>query len=148
LSVADHLRLGARLNPSWNADYAHGRVDRLALDRRTRAGKLSGGQRAQLALTLAVAKQPDLLVLDEPVASLDPLARRDFLAHLAETVAERRTSVVLSSHLISDLAQVCDYLIILSAARVQVAAPIGDLLAAHHSLSLEDVVLGYLSRGA
>jgi ABC-2 type transport system ATP-binding protein len=146
LSVADHLRLGARLNRSWNADYAHRRVNQLALDRRTRAGKLSGGQRAQLALTLAVAKQPDLLVLDEPVASLDPLARRDFLAHLAEMVAERNTSVVLSSHLISDLAQVCDYLIILSGARVQVAVPISDLMASHRSLSLEDVVLGYLSR--
>jgi ABC-2 type transport system ATP-binding protein len=146
MSVGDHLRLGARLNPSWNADYAYGRVDQLALDRRARAGRLSGGQRAQLALTLAIAKQPDLLVLDEPIASLDPLARRDFLAQLAETVAGRGTSVVLSSHLISDLAQVCDYLIILSAARVRVAAPIGDLVASHRSQSLEDVVLGYLRR--
>src|ERR1700749_2135958 len=135
LPVADHLRLGARLNPGWDADLAHRRVERLDLDPKQKAGTLSGGQRAQLALTLAVAKRPELLVLDEPVASLDPLARREFLQDLMESVAEQEVSVVLSSHLISDLERACDYVIVLVDSRVRVAGPVDDLLAAHHLLS-------------
>jgi ABC-2 type transport system ATP-binding protein len=134
-SIADHLRLGAHLNPGWDADMAQRRIDRLNLDPRQKAGKLSGGQRAQLALTLAVAKRPELLILDEPVASLDPLARREFLQDLMETVAEQQVSVVLSSHLISDLERVCDYMIVLVDSRVRVAGPVDDLLATHHLLS-------------
>ncbi|MGP0025481.1 MAG: ABC transporter ATP-binding protein [Streptosporangiaceae bacterium] len=87
LSVDDHLRLGAHLNPGWDDSYARRRIDRLRFDPAQRAGKLSGGQRAQLALTLAIAKRPRLLILDEPVASLDPLARREFLQSLMEVVA-------------------------------------------------------------
>src|SRR5664279_1018256 len=83
LTVADHLRLGAWLNPAWDSALAQSRIDQLGLDPRQRAGKLSGGQQAQLALTLAIGKRPELLVLDEPVASLDPLARREFLQHLS-----------------------------------------------------------------
>jgi ABC-2 type transport system ATP-binding protein len=151
LSIRDHLKLGARLNPGWDGVYAGSRVESLGLDPAKRAGKLSGGQRAQLALTLALAKRPRLLILDEPAASLDPLARREFLQQLAEAVAEREMSVVLSSHLVSDLAQICDYLIVLSTARVQVAGPIEELLAAHPSLTgpptLEDLVLAHLSQG-
>jgi ABC-2 type transport system ATP-binding protein len=79
LTVADHLRLGAHLNPRWDDAAARRRIDRLHLDPRQKAGQLSGGQRAQLALTLGLAKRPELLILDEPVASLDPLARREFL---------------------------------------------------------------------
>ncbi len=135
LSVADHLRLGARLNPGWDAGLARGRVDRLDLDPGQKAGTLSGGQRAQLALTLAVAKRPELLVLDEPVASLDPLARREFLADLMEAVAEQELSVVLSSHLVADLERVCDYLIVLVGSRVRVAGPVDELLATHHLLT-------------
>jgi ABC-2 type transport system ATP-binding protein len=135
LPVADHLRLGAHLNPGWDADMARGRVERLGLDHRQKAGTLSGGQRAQLALTLAVAKRPELLILDEPVASLDPLARREFLQDLMESVAEQEVSVVLSSHLISDLERACDYVIVLVDSRVRVAGPVDDLLAAHHLLS-------------
>ena len=135
LSVADHLRLGAHLNPGWDADRARGRIDRLGLDPRRKAGKLSGGERAQLALTLALGKRPDLLILDEPVASLDPLARREFLQDLMETVAEQQVSVVLSSHLISDLERVCDYVIVLVGSRVRLAGPVDELLAAHHLLS-------------
>src|SRR5215470_18162486 len=90
LSVADHLKLGAHLNPGWDAELARSRIDRLGLEPGQKAGTLSGGQRAQLALTLAVAKQPELLILDEPVASLDPLARREFLQDLMEIVAERQ----------------------------------------------------------
>jgi ABC-2 type transport system ATP-binding protein len=135
LSVADHLRLGARLNPAWDAGLARARVGRLDLDPGQKAGTLSGGQRAQLALTLAVAKRPELLILDEPVASLDPLARREFLRDLMETVAEQQVSVVLSTHLVSDLERVCDYLIVLVGSRVQIAGPVEDLLATHHLLS-------------
>ena len=135
LSVADHLELGANLNPGWDEALARGRVKRLDLDPGQKAGTLSGGQRAQLALTLAVAKRPDLLLLDEPVASLDPLARREFLQDLMEAVAEQEVSVVLSSHLISDLERVCDYLIVLVASRVRVAGPVEELLATHHLLS-------------
>jgi ABC-2 type transport system ATP-binding protein len=135
LTVSDHLRLGAWLNPGWDADMAERRIEQLGLDPRQRAGKLSGGQRAQLALTLALAKRPELLILDEPVASLDPLARREFLQHLMEAVAEHGLSVVLSSHLVADLEWVCDYLIVLCASRVQVAGEVEELLASHHRLS-------------
>ena len=135
LTVADHLRLGAWLNPGWDDDLARQRIGQLALDPKQRAGSLSGGQRAQLALTLAMAKRPELLILDEPVASLDPLARREFLQGLMEAVAEQRLSVVLSSHLVADLERVCDYLVVLVASKVRVAGEVSDLLASHHRLS-------------
>jgi ABC-2 type transport system ATP-binding protein len=135
LPVADHLRLGAHLNPGWDAALARSRIERLDLDPGQKAGKLSGGQRAQLALTLAIAKRPGLLILDEPVASLDPLARREFLQDLMEATAEQGLSVVLSSHLIADLERVCDYLIVLVASRVLVAGPVDELLATHHLLT-------------
>jgi ABC-2 type transport system ATP-binding protein len=135
LSVADHLKLGAKLNPGWDAALARDRIDELDLDPRQRAGKLSGGQRAQLALTLALAKRPELLILDEPLASLDPLARREFLQDLMAHVADNGTSVVLSSHLVADLERVCDYLIVLCASRVRVAGEVEQLLATHRRLS-------------
>ncbi|WP_203897664.1 ABC transporter ATP-binding protein [Virgisporangium aliadipatigenens] len=132
LSVADHLRLGARLNPRWDMRLAQGRVERLGLDPAQKAGRLSGGQRAQLALTVAAAKRAELLVLDEPVASLDPLARTAFLRDLREFVAELGVSVVLSSHLLGDLERVCDHLVVLAASRVQLAGDVSDLLATHY----------------
>jgi ABC-2 type transport system ATP-binding protein len=132
LSVADHLTMGRRLSQRWDDDLAWCRVRRLGLAPRTRAGQLSGGQRAQLALTLAIAKRPELLVLDEPVASLDPLARRDFLEDLREATAGHELSVVLSSHLVSDIERVCDYLVVLVASRVQAAGDVSRLLATHH----------------
>jgi len=135
LTVAEHLRLGARLNPGWDAEFARHRIDWLGLDPGQKAGQLSGGQRAQLALTLAIGKRPELLILDEPVASLDPLARREFLEDLMEAIAEREFSVVLSSHLIADLERVCDYLIVLVGSRVRVAGPVDELLATHHLLT-------------
>ena len=134
LTVADHLHLGAHLNPTWDQDMAESRIDQLGLDPNQKAGKLSGGQRAQLALTLAVAKRPELLILDEPVASLDPLARREFLQILMETVVDQGVSVVLSSHLVADLERVCDYLVVLVASRVQIAGPVDELLAEHRRL--------------
>jgi ABC-2 type transport system ATP-binding protein len=135
LSIADHLKLGARLNPNWDDALARDRIRRLGLDPARKAGKLSGGQRAQLALTLGIAKRPQLLILDEPVAALDPLARREFLQGLMEAVAERQLSVVLSSHLVADLERACDYLIVLVDSRVRVAGEVEDLLATHHRLS-------------
>jgi ABC-2 type transport system ATP-binding protein len=135
LAVAGHLRMGAWLNPTWDGELAGRRISQLGLDPRQRAGSLSGGQRAQLALTLAAAKRPDLLLLDEPVASLDPLARREFLQGLMETVAEHGASVVLSSHLITDVERVCDYLIVLTGSRVRIAGETEELLATHHRLS-------------
>jgi ABC-2 type transport system ATP-binding protein len=144
-SILDHLRFGAHLNPGWDAALARDRIDALGLDPRQRAGKLSGGQRAQLALTLALAKRPELLILDEPIASLDPLARSEFLRSLAEFTATRQISIVMSSHLVSDLERICDYLIVLVASRVQLAGPVTELLASHDQ-GLEDLVLGYLRR--
>jgi ABC-2 type transport system ATP-binding protein len=135
MRVADHLRLGAWLNPTWDDELARRRIGQLGLNPRQRAGSLSGGQRAQLALTLALAKRPGLLILDEPVASLDPLARREFLQGLMEAVAEHGLSVVLSSHLVADLERVCDYLIVLVASQVRVAGEVSELLGAHHRLS-------------
>jgi ABC-2 type transport system ATP-binding protein len=151
LTVADHLALGAHLNARWDAKAARERIAGLGLQPGTRAATLSGGQRAQLALTMAVAKRPELLILDEPAASLDPLARREFLDHLAEAVEEYQMSIVLSSHLVSDLARICDYLIVLHGSRVQAAGPITDLLAAHSArtgtpIDLEDFVLEHLGR--
>jgi len=135
LTVAEHLRVGARLNPRWDARLAHARIERLGLNLKQKAGTLSGGQRAQLALTLAIGKRPELLILDEPVARLDPLARREFLGELMEAVAEQDLSVLMSSHLVSDLERVCDYLIVLVVSRVCVAGPVEELLATHHLLS-------------
>ena len=135
LSVEDHLRLGAHLNPGWDDAMARGRIRRLGLDLARRAGKLSGGQRAQLALTMGVAKRPELLVLDEPVASLDPLARREFLQDLMAAVAEHELSVVLSSHLVSDLERVCDHVIVMVDSRVRLSGDIDTLLATHHRLT-------------
>jgi ABC-2 type transport system ATP-binding protein len=135
LSVADHLRMGAHLNPGWDQDLAAKRIHQVGLDPAQKAGKLSGGQRAQLALTLAIAKRPELLILDEPVASLDPLARREFLQSLMEDTADYELSVVMSSHLVADLERVCDYLIVLVASRVQLAGEVDELLASHYLLT-------------
>jgi ABC-2 type transport system ATP-binding protein len=134
LSVSDHLRFGAHTNPGWDHSLAQRRIAQLGLDLTRRAGKLSGGQRAQLALTLAIAKRPDVLLLDEPVAALDPLARREFLQILMETVADHQVSVILSSHLVADVERVCDYLVILISSRVQLAGEVDELLASHHRL--------------
>jgi ABC-2 type transport system ATP-binding protein len=133
-TVADTLEFGRRLNPTWDGAMVRDRLDRLGIEPDQRVGHLSGGQRAQVALGLALGKRPELLLLDEPLASLDPLARREFLQILMEGVAESGVTVVLSSHLITDLERVCDYLILLAAGRTQVAADIEELLAGHRTL--------------
>jgi ABC-2 type transport system ATP-binding protein len=135
LSVAKHLRMGAYLNGRWDNELAEDRIAQLDLDPRQKAGSLSGGQRAQLALTLAIARRPKLLLLDEPVASLDPLARREFLQGLMEIVAKDGVSVVLSSHLVADLERVCDYLVILMASRVLLFGEVTQLVGTHWRLS-------------
>jgi len=134
LSIAAHIRLGGYLNPRFDRALAERRMAELGLDERRRAGALSGGQRAQLALTLAMAKRPELLVLDEPAASLDPLARRELLRALMEFVAADGVSVIISSHLVADLERVCDHVVVLGTAHVRLAGDVEDLLARHHRL--------------
>ncbi|WP_028045511.1 ABC transporter ATP-binding protein [Cellulomonas sp. URHE0023] len=135
LSVRDHLRLGAKLNPAWDDALAQARVRRMGLDPRRHARHLSGGQRAQLALTLGLAKRPELLLLDEPVAALDPVARREFFGSLMEAMAENDLTVMLSSHLVADLERLCDYLVVLAESRVVLAGSVDELLATHHRLT-------------
>jgi ABC-2 type transport system ATP-binding protein len=134
-SVADMLRFGAHLNPRWDDRVARQRLEQLEIPLNRSCGKLSGGQQAQVALAVAVSKRPEILLLDEPVARLDPLARREFLETLMETVAESGVTVLLSSHLIPDLERVCDYLILLSRGRVMVAGTAETLLAEHRLVS-------------
>ncbi len=135
LSAADMLHLTRNLNRRFDQPYAETRLAELGIPLKRRAGKLSGGQQAQLALTLALARLPRLLVLDEPVAMLDPLARHDFMATVLTAMADDGVSVVLSSHVLAELERVADYLILLSRGRVQVAGEIAGLLASHRLLT-------------
>ena len=134
LTAEDHIGIGAHLNPRWDGKLVRERLAGLKIPLGRPAGTLSGGQRAQLALALTLAKQPRLLLLDEPLAALDPLARRDFLAALAEAAAGGDLTIVLSSHLIADTERVCDHLILLASARVQLCGDIEGLLAEHQVL--------------
>ena len=133
-TVGEHLELGARLNPGWDAAVADERLARLGIPFDQPTGTLSGGERSQVALSLALAKRPELLVLDEPVASLDPLARRSFLATLAEAVAAGGLSVLMSSHHIHDLERICDHLVVVTASRTRLCEDIESLLARHRML--------------
>ncbi|MGH3292341.1 MAG: ABC transporter ATP-binding protein [Trebonia sp.] len=134
LSAGDHLEIGGHLNRHWDATAARARLDALKIPLGRPVATLSGGQRAQVGLSLALAKRPQLLLLDEPVAALDPLARREFLTSLAEAVADGDLSVILSSHLLHDLERVCDHLILLAASRTQLVGDIDDVLATHRVL--------------
>jgi ABC-2 type transport system ATP-binding protein len=134
LTVADTLRLARDLNSRWDEAWAYRRMAELEIPLGHRVGKLSGGQHAQVALAAVLAKRPDLLVLDEPVARLDPLARHEFMAALMAAVAEDGLSVVFSSHVVSELERVCDYLVVLTAGQVQVAGEVDDLVAGHRVL--------------
>jgi ABC-type multidrug transport system ATPase subunit len=133
-TLAELLRVGGKLNPRWQEGVARERLERLGLALERKVGSLSGGEQAQVALSLALAKQPEFLLLDEPVASLDPLARRDFLQSLLEAVAEDDVTVLLSSHILSDLERVCDHVVVLSQGHVQLAADIDRVLAEHRVL--------------
>jgi ABC-2 type transport system ATP-binding protein len=135
LTVAETLRLVASLSGQF--DFANARARLVALDipLGRRVGQLSGGQHAQVALAAALARHPELLILDEPVARLDPLARHDFMAALMAAVADDGISVLLSSHVVAELERVCDYLVLLAGGRVQVIGDVDDLLASHRLLS-------------
>ena len=134
-TVAETMKLGRELNPGWDDALAHERLRRLDLPLDRTVGRLSGGQRAQVALTVALAKRPEVLLLDEPVASLDPLARREFLNALMEAVSETGLTVILSSHIVAELERVCDHLVILAQARAELAGPIDEILAGHRLLT-------------
>jgi ABC-2 type transport system ATP-binding protein len=127
----DCLRFGRELNPRWDDSVARARLDAAKVPRDRRVGRLSGGQRAQVALSLAVAKRPDLLLLDEPLASLDPLARREFLQALMGIAAATGVTVVMSSHLIGELARVCDYLVVIADGELRLAGDLDELLEEH-----------------
>jgi ABC-2 type transport system ATP-binding protein len=135
LSAADMLHLTRSLNRGFDQPFAEARLGELGIPLKQKAGKLSGGQRAQLALTLALARRPRLLVLDEPMATLDPIARHDFMASVMAAAAANGVSVVLSSHVLTELERVADYLILVSRGRVQVAGEVEDLLASHRVLT-------------
>jgi len=134
LSADDHLAIGAHLNRSWDASGAHERLAALRVPVDRPIATLSGGQRAQVALSLALAKRPQVLLLDEPVAALDPLARREFLVSLSDAVAEGDLSVVLSSHLLHDLERICDHVILLASSRTQICDDIDAVLDSHRML--------------
>ena len=133
--LGEMLTLGRKLNPRWDDELALGRVERLGIPLERRISTLSGGQQAQVALTLALAKRPELLVLDEPVAALDPLARREFLQSLMEAVADGGLTVLLSSHIVAELERVCDHLVILDAGGVQLTGGIEQILGSHRLLT-------------
>ncbi len=135
-TVADMLTMGRKLNPRWDDALATRRLRQLDIPLNRRVGKLSGGQQAQVALAMALGKRPDLLILDEPVASLDPLARRDFLRALSGAVAEQEVTVLLSSHIIGDLERVCDYLIILNASQTRLIGDVAEIVREHRRLTL------------
>ena len=133
-TVAEMLTVGKKLNPRWDDALARRRLQRLGIPLKRKAGKLSGGQQSQLALVMALAKRPEFLLLDEPVAAFDPLARREFLSMLLEATVEDGLTVLLSSHIINDLERMCDYIIILSAARLTLVGDISDVLNRHKLL--------------
>ncbi len=135
LSAADMLHVTRNLNRRFDQRYAQARLAELGIPPKRKAGKLSGGQQAQLALTLALARRPRLLLLDEPMAMLDPVARHDFMATVLTAAVDDGVSVLLSSHVLTELERVADYLILLSRGRVQVAGEVDDLLASHRVLT-------------
>jgi ABC-2 type transport system ATP-binding protein len=144
LSVADMLHLTRNLTRRFDQAYAEARLAELGIPLKRKAGKLSGGQQAQVALTLALARRPKLLVLDEPVAMLDPIARHDFMATVLAAASADGVSVLLSLHVLTELERVASYLVLLSRGQVRLAGAVGDLLAAHHRASLEELALNYL----
>jgi ABC-2 type transport system ATP-binding protein len=144
LSVADMIYVTRSLNRRFDQPYARARLDELGIPLKRRAGKLSGGQQAQLALTLALARRPRLLVLDEPVAALDPVARHDFMATVLASAAADGVSVLLSSHVLTELERVASYLVLMSRGQVRLAGEVSNLLAKHGQASLEELALSYL----
>ncbi len=147
LPVADMVHVARNLNSRWDQPRADKRLADLGIPAKKKVDQLSGGQKAQLAQTIALARRPDLLVLDEPLAALDPLARHDFMNSVLAAVAADGISVVLSSHVVAELERMADYLIVLSRGKVQVTGKVEDLVAVH-GMDLEHIVLAYLREGA
>jgi ABC-2 type transport system ATP-binding protein len=135
-SVADMFRLGRAMNPSWEQGLAQARMDALGIPLKRKVKTLSGGQQAQVSLTMALAKRAPLLVLDEPVSSLDPVARLEFMQEVMASAADTGLTVIIASHVVSELERLCDWLIVLTGGRVQVAGPADDLIAAHRLLTV------------
>jgi ABC-2 type transport system ATP-binding protein len=146
LPVADMLHVARNLNQTWDQQRAEDRLEQLEVPLSQRVGELSGGQKAQLALTIALARRPTLLVLDEPLSSLDPVAREDFLASVVTAAQRDGVSVVLSSHVLAELERVATYLIVLTRGEVKVAGSARDLRASHGA-GLEEIALRYLRAG-
>jgi len=137
MTAQDHIGIGAHLNPSWDGEFVRARLGGLKIPLDRPVGTLSGGQRAQVALALTLAKRPRVLLLDEPLAALDPLARRNFLGALAEASAvqgDGGLTIMLSSHLLADIERVCDHMILLTESRVQLCGDIATVLAEHRIL--------------
>jgi ABC-2 type transport system ATP-binding protein len=146
LPAGDMLHVAANLNTRWDQGYATARLERLAIPLRQKVGELSGGQKAQLALTVALARRPILLVLDEPLVALDPVARDDFLASVVEAAEQDGVSVVLSSHVLAELERVATYLIVLTRGEVRLSGATEELLGSHGA-GLEEIALRYLRAG-
>ena len=144
LSAADMLHLTRNLSWRFDQAYAEARLAEFGIPLKRKSGKLSGGQQAQVALTLALARRPQLLVLDEPVAMLDPIARHDFMATVLAASAKDGVSVLLSSHVLTELERVASYLVLLSRGQVRLTGKVDDLLATHHRAGLEELALHYL----
>jgi ABC-2 type transport system ATP-binding protein len=177
LSVSDHLDLARQLRPTFDRDYARGRLAQLDIPADRGGRDLSGGQQAQVALALALGTRAPILLLDEPLASLDPLARREFLHVLTDAVRGDGATALLSSHIVTDVEQSCDRLIVLGVGRVLLHETVAGAIAAHaisttkhpdavagfgapdgsriwlvrgtgdRPATLDEVVLGYLASG-
>jgi len=148
LSVVDMVCVTRNLNRRFDQSYAKARLAELGIPLKRKAGKLSGGQQAQVALTLALARRPQLLVLDEPVAMLDPVARHDFMDTVLTAASADGVSVLLSSHVLAELERVASYLVLLSRGQVRLAGEVKDLLAAGRVASLEELALSHLHENA
>jgi ABC-2 type transport system ATP-binding protein len=144
LSVANMIYVTRGLNRRFDQPYAKARLEELGIPVKRKTGKLSGGQQAQLALTLALARRPRLLVLDEPVAALDPVARHDFMATVLAAATTDGVSVLLSSHVLTELERVASCLILLAHGRVRLTGEVASLLASHGQASMEDLAMTYL----
>jgi ABC-2 type transport system ATP-binding protein len=135
-TVADMFHLGRSMNPSWDQQLAAARMDALGIPLKRKVKRLSGGQQAQVSLTMALAKRAPLLVLDEPVSSLDPIARLDFMRDVMASAADADLTFLISSHVVSELERFCDWLIVLAHGHVQLAGSADDLLGAHRLLTV------------
>ena len=131
LTVDDHLDLAVQLRPDFDQHYARLRLEQLGIPGEQGAKSLSGGQQAQVALALALGSRAKILLLDEPLASLDPLARREFLHVLTDAVRTDGATALLSSHIVTDVQQACDRLVVLGVGKILLHDTVIDALATH-----------------